>query len=183
MEIQINALRWIDGFFDVSPEDIQHLVPKLLGQVLPALSNDVDDVRQAAVKVNASLMDYIVSLSEDQAKIEEQGISRSRRTSAPATNQSSSDHNEPIISQKSEQNTAVHSHVGEPDKYIVKQDIEPLHQHVSPPVANFNYDEAIDALTLQFLNKNEATRVASLAWLTMLQSKAPRKVISVSTFV
>ena len=46
----------------------------------------------------------------------------------------------------------------------------------NPSLAKFNYDEAINALTLQFLNKNEATRVASLAWLTMLQSKAPRKV-------
>ena len=183
MEIQVNALRWIDGFFDVSPEDIQHFVPKLLGQVLPALSNDVDDVRQAAVKVNASLMDYIISLSEDQAKIEEQGVSYSQRTSAPATNHLSYDHNEPIISQKSEENAVAQSHAAEPEKYVVKQDIESLHQHGFPPVVKFNYDEAIDALTLQFLNKNEATRVASLAWLTMLQSKAPRKVTSVLILV
>ena len=177
VEIQINSLRWIDGFFDVSPEDIQHLVPKLLEQVLPALSNDVDAVQQAAVKVNASLMDYIISISEDQAKVEEQGISYPQHTSVPPINQLSFNQNEPVISQKSEENAVAQSHAGEPEKYVMKQDIGFLHQHVSPPIANFNYDEAIDALTLQFLNKNEATRVASLAWLTMLQSKAPRKVM------
>ena len=93
VEIQIIALRWIDGFFEVAPEDIQHLVPQLLEQVLPALSHDVDDVRQAANKVNASLIDYIASLSEDQAKDGEQiALSPQDQHSAP-TNRKDSDDN------------------------------------------------------------------------------------------
>ena len=177
VEIQINALRWIDGFFDVSPEDIQHLVPKLLGQVLPALSNEVEDVRQAANKVNASLMDYIISLSEDQVRVEEQEVSTPRRLSVLSTGRLS-DHNETTILPKSEDIVLLRSHAPDRQKNIVRHELKALDQHNTLPVTNFNYDEAIDALTLQFLNKNEATRVASLAWLTMLQSKAPRKVIT-----
>ena len=39
-----------------------------------------------------------------------------------------------------------------------------------------DYEATVNALTLQFLNENEATRVAALSWLLMLQRKAPRKV-------
>lgn len=65
-EILLTALRWIDAFFEICPEDIMPFVPSLLSHVLPRMSHDVDSVRQAAIKVNASLMDYIMSLSEDR---------------------------------------------------------------------------------------------------------------------
>lgn len=61
-EIGIVALRWIDSFFDVSPEDILQFVPRLLSQVLPALSAQSDQVRTTASRVNRSLMDYIMTL-------------------------------------------------------------------------------------------------------------------------
>jgi len=38
---------------------------------------------------------------------------------------------------------------------------------------NVDYDATVSALTLQFLNEHEATRVAALNWLIMLQRKAP----------
>ena len=149
VEIQINALRWIDGFFDVSPENIQHLVPQLLGQVLPALSNEAEEVRQAANKVNTSLIEYIISLSEEQVKVDGREEISPKSLSMFITDQQN-----------------LEKRYGQ--KTVKRQ--SPLSE------ASFSYDDAIDALTLQFLNKNEATRVASLAWLTMLQSKAPRKV-------
>lgn len=46
------------------------------------------------------------------------------------------------------------------------------------PSSDLDYAAAVSALTLQFLNENEATRVASLAWLIMLHRKAPRKVLA-----
>jgi hypothetical protein len=44
-----------------------------------------------------------------------------------------------------------------------------------------DYEATINALTLQFLNENEATRVAALNWLIMLHRKSPpaRKVIAI----
>jgi vacuole morphology and inheritance protein 14 len=38
---------------------------------------------------------------------------------------------------------------------------------------NLDYEATVNALTLQFLNEHEATRVAALNWLIMLQRKAP----------
>jgi len=45
-----------------------------------------------------------------------------------------------------------------------------------------DYEAAVGALTLQFLNENEATRVAALSWLLMLQTRAPRKVGIISVY-
>lgn len=42
--------------------------------------------------------------------------------------------------------------------------------------ASFDYGATVNALTLQFLNEHEETRVAALEWLLMLHQKAPRKV-------
>ena len=65
-EIGIVALRWIDSFFEVSPEDIFQFVPRLLSQVLPALSAQSDQVRTTASRVNRSLMDYIMTLQGER---------------------------------------------------------------------------------------------------------------------
>lgn len=40
----------------------------------------------------------------------------------------------------------------------------------------FDYGATVNALTLQFLNEHEETRVAALEWLLMLHQKAPKKV-------
>lgn len=42
----------------------------------------------------------------------------------------------------------------------------------------FDYGATVNALTLQFLNEHEETRVAALEWLLMLHQKAPKKVCS-----
>lgn len=42
----------------------------------------------------------------------------------------------------------------------------------------FDYGATVNALTLQFLNEHEETRVAALEWLLMLHQKAPKKVSS-----
>jgi vacuole morphology and inheritance protein 14 len=64
-EIQTTTLRWIEGFFDICAENMLAFVPRLLSQVLPALSHPVDQVRQAANRVNTALMAHIMSLPED----------------------------------------------------------------------------------------------------------------------
>jgi len=154
--MQLIALRWIDSFFEISPGDILQFVPVLLTQVLPAIASGSDQVRQAATRVNNSLMEYIVSLSEDTP---ETNLSA---TSKPAAGLAKDDEERRASSQS------------------VKL---PLEQSFSSgpssnPTSDLDYAAAVNSLTLQFLNENEGTRVAALSWLIMLHRKAPRKVLA-----
>lgn len=172
--MQLTALRWIDNFFEISPEDILPFVPRLLTQVLPAMSSGSDQVRQAANRVNTSLLEYIVSLSEDTSE-EAQGPSAKqptatssresveRRDSTPGGKpaESPTDVKKPASQEPSTEQTPRSSVISTP----------------APPT-DLDYAAAVDSLTLQFLNENEATRVAALSWLIMLHRKAPRKVVA-----
>lgn len=46
------------------------------------------------------------------------------------------------------------------------------------PTHDLDYAAAVGSLTLQFLNENEATRVAALHWLIMLHRRAPDNVLA-----
>jgi hypothetical protein len=155
--MQLIALRWIDNFFEISPGDILQFVPALLIQVLPAIASGSDQVRQAATRVNTSLMEYIVSLSED----------------IPETSQPAASKPGPSAAKEEE------------DRRASTQSIRPLPlEHSfssgpsSSPPSDLDYAAAVSSLTLQFLNENEGTRVAALSWLIMLHRKAPRKVLA-----
>src|SRR3712207_6011591 len=68
-EIQLTGLRWIDEFFEICPEDLVPFLPRLLSQVLPAISSNSEAIQRAAVKVNASLLNLVVSLADDPIPI------------------------------------------------------------------------------------------------------------------
>ncbi|KAJ5949379.1 hypothetical protein N7454_000963 [Penicillium verhagenii] len=164
-EMQLTALRWIDSFFEISPEDILPFVPRLLTQVLPAMSSGVDQVRQAANRVNKSLLEYIYSLSDDAT--EETPLAQSKAPSVAASKES-------IERKSSETNNDARKSTQE------SSGLTPRSSIVSTPFqpADLDYAAAVNSLTLQFLNENEATRVAALSWLIMLHRKAPRKVVA-----
>ncbi|PGH32713.1 vacuole morphology and inheritance protein 14 [[Emmonsia] crescens] len=180
-EIQLTALRWIDSFFEISPEDILQFVPRLLSQVLPALSSGSNQVREAANRVNTSLMQYIVSLTDDNTLDEARLAPPSRaptgpiketdgrRSSTPTGKQSGP----PMVNE-------VNTKKPLPSRPASRTDLTPRSSaDIAPiPSPDLDYAAAVSALTLQFLNENEATRVASLAWLIMLHRKAPRKVLA-----
>lgn len=175
--MQLTALRWIDSFFEISPEDILPFVPRLLTQVLPAMSSGSDQVRQAANRVNTSLLEYIVTLSEDTSEENRPAATSKlppavnnkenveRRLSTPGGKPSDTQGSEPR-KQISQQEPPVDQ---TPRNSIVS---------VQAPPADLDYAAAVTSLTLQFLNENEATRVAALSWLIMLHRKAPRKVVA-----
>ncbi|KAK2855634.1 hypothetical protein FQN49_004992, partial [Arthroderma sp. PD_2] len=177
-EIQLTALRWIDSFFEISPADILQFVPRLLSQVLPTLSSGSDEVRQAANRANTSLMQYIVSLSDDAPQNETPRVSPpqaathtnnkeadDRRTPTPITRQAS------VASSDARKQPSRPESRTEPSPALVAS-------QTSEQTSDLDYAAAVNALTLQFLNENEATRVAALAWLIMLHRKAPRKVLA-----
>jgi vacuole morphology and inheritance protein 14 len=165
-EIQLTALRWIDSFFEISPEDILAFVPRLLTQLLPALAHDVELVRHAASRVNTSLMDYILTLPDEGSFYDSQTGYDRRDLSFSASRVP-----RPAGRDYGANLERSPDGIGSP---------EPSRQPV-----NLDWDATVTALTLQFLNEHENTRVAALNWLIMLHRKAPaaRKVeINDNTF-
>lgn len=169
------ALRWIDNFFEVCPEDILAFVPSLLSKVLPAMASEVDAVRQTANRLNSSLMDFIVSLPDEApsddgrqtaaSKISTQVLKdadeKARRSSTPTPKPPGMD------SEPRKENEA-------------SPPVKPSEPTPSPPkpTVQLDYTAAVGALMLHFLNEHEATRVASLAWLIMMHRRAPGKVLA-----
>ncbi|KAK2784625.1 hypothetical protein FQN53_008343 [Emmonsiellopsis sp. PD_33] len=179
-EIQLTALRWIDSFFEISPEDILQFVPRLLSQVLPALSSGSNQVREAANRVNTSLMQYIVSLTDENATDESRLAPPSRVPTTTAKEADDRRSSTPTGRQPLPSSNDANSKKPLPSRPASRTDLTPRSSAVATPVPSpdLDYAAAVNALTLQFLNENEATRVAALAWLIMLHRKAPRKVLA-----
>ncbi|KAB8345835.1 hypothetical protein FH972_022890 [Carpinus fangiana] len=178
--VQLTALRWVDSFFEICPEEILPHVPPLLNQVLPALSSDIEQVRQAATRVNGSLMDYIVSLpdEEEPAYSEKQDTANQsglRKDSAvPRDRRDSGTTPKPPAAPSDGNNLEFMStppRAATPQQPPDAPDLTIQHSTV-------DYEASVNALTLQFLNENEATRIAALSWLIMLQRKAPKQVLA-----
>lgn len=184
-EIQLICLRWIDSFFEICPEDILLFVPRLLSHVLPAMANEIEQVRLAANRVNSSLMDHIMSLP-DENKAEGSRVTQLQLSSG--ANREVTDRRESNYSLKGGRSSTRESTADlKATETKPKSDTEaptPAERDdasTSPrPGAELDYEAAVNSLTLQFLNEHEATRVAALSWLIMLHRKAPRKILAIN---
>jgi vacuole morphology and inheritance protein 14 len=184
-EIQLTALRWIDSFFQICPEDIMPFVPRLLTHVLPMMSHDIDQVRIAANKVNTSLMDYIMSLSEDNYRpdtVPGAHIQLPNSLSALGKELTGVERRDSNLSSRllktviRDQAIDARSEAKGP-RSPSRTPTPAEERGPSPkPLPELDYQGAVNALTLQFLNEHEATRVAAIAWLIMLHRMAPGKV-------
>lgn len=182
-EIGIVALRWIDSFFEISPEEILQFVPRLLSCVLPALSAQSEQVRTTASKVNRSLMDYIVTF-QDEVSTEGSGAQAlNNLTLATTRDAEASEKRQSGTTAKVSSQATGHSDTSpeasaeldqSPHEVTPRSTAAPSPQ----PMADLDYAAAVNALTLQFLNEHEETRVAALSWLIMLHRKAPKKVLA-----
>jgi vacuole morphology and inheritance protein 14 len=143
------------------------------------MASGVETIRQAAVRVNTSLMDYVVSLSDEGAPSGAQSTAPSkiptslfkegsdeRRESSTNTRGSISGSRE-LDKRESEVRTPP-----PPPTSATTLTSPPQ------PQVDLDYAAAVNSLTLLFLNDHEATRVAALTWLLMLHRKAPRKVLA-----
>jgi vacuole morphology and inheritance protein 14 len=179
----LTALRWIDTLFDICPEDMMPFVPSLLSHVLPRMSHEVDVVRKAAVKVNASLMDYIMSLSDDNRKPD--GSTSGQIQLPPSLSELGK---ELTGTQRRDSNLSsrllkavIRDPATRADSTGTRSPTPAEERGPSPrPIPELDYQAAVSALTLQFLNEHEATRVAAIAWLIMLHRMAPGKVCAPS---
>lgn len=187
-EIQLTALRWIDSFFEINPEDILAFVPRLLSQVLPAMASGADLVRQAANRVNNSLMDHIASLPDENVPEEARPPAPSRIPTGilkdPTTTIKEAAKEADNKTRRASTPTPKLPQGVEADSEAKKEEdptISTPPSSASPPpkpVTDLDYTAAVAALTLHFLNEHEATRVAALAWLIMLHRRAPLKVLA-----
>ena len=189
-EIQLTALRWIDSFFEINPEDILAFVPRLLLQVLPAMASGADLVRQAANRVNNSLMDHIASLPDENVPEEARPPAPSRiptgvlkdptttiKEAAKEADNKTRRASTPTPTPKLPQGAEADSETKKEEDATIST--PPSSASPPPkPVTDLDYTAAVAALTLHFLNEHEATRVAALAWLIMLHRRAPLKVLA-----
>ncbi|ORY01344.1 vacuolar protein 14 C-terminal Fig4p binding-domain-containing protein [Clohesyomyces aquaticus] len=185
-EIQLTALRWIDSFFEICPEDMMPFVPRLLSHVLPTMSHDVDAVRQAANRVNTSLMDYIMSLSEESRHPDNNALAQlnlPNSLSAIGKDLTAVERRESNLSSRLLKTVICDQAIDGRASLDSKGTRTPTpaeERGPSPrPGPELDYQAAVNALTLQFLNEHEATRVAAIAWLIMLHRMAPGKILSV----
>lgn len=156
-------------------------VPSLLSHVLPRMSHDDDTVRQAAEKVNASLMEYIMSLSDDNRKPE--GSPGGQIQLPPSLAELGK---ELTGTQRRDSNLSgrllkavVRDQAAKAESADTRASTPAEERGPSPrPIPELDYQAAVSALTLQFLNEHEATRVAAIAWLIMLHRMAPGRVSS-----
>lgn len=194
-EIQMTTLRWIESFFDICPSDILRFVPRLLSQVLPALSHDVEQVKQSAYRVNQALLEYVKTLAEDRDRVMAPLATQppAQQAPAPAAGVKSvkgADTNERRESVQSQKNRKPPSPEPPTDAKTGRQETQtppPQATEKGPsrppspiPTPDLDYEAAVNALTLQFLNEHEDTRVAALGWLIMLHRLSPRKILAIN---
>jgi len=196
-EIQVTTLKWIETFLEICPEDILAFTPRLLAQLLPALSHNVDHVKQAANRVNQALMAYIISLPEEPAK--SHGAAETAQvasqppsamtpslsipSTARALNQVNGEgRRDSAPTVKSLRKPTSPEPIEPPPRapeIRTPEPPEPEQQPQEKAHTDLDYEAAVNALTLQFLHEHEATRVAALAWLIMLHRKSPRKILAI----
>lgn len=132
------------------------------------MASGVEPIRQAAARVNTSLMEYVVSLSDEPEvgpsqsnfRVPMYGMERPEGASSTRVSLSSSRELE----------------FQSPTPGQDRRTITPAPS--GSPQADLDYAAAVNSLTLLFLNDHEATRVAALTWLIMLHRKAPRKIVA-----
>ncbi|KAI0012409.1 vacuole morphology and inheritance protein [Xylariaceae sp. FL0662B] len=165
----LESLRWIVSFLDICPEEVLPFTPKILAHLLPAMASGVEPIRQAAGRVNTSLMDYVVSLADESEAPPNQPPSRIPASLAV-------DRPEAASSTRASLSSARDLELRSPTPARHRRTLTPASS--VPPQPDLDYAAAVNSLTLLFLNDHEATRVAALTWLIMLHRKAPRKIVA-----
>ncbi|KAI0875328.1 vacuolar protein 14 C-terminal Fig4p binding-domain-containing protein [Hypoxylon argillaceum] len=166
----LESLRWIVSFLDICPEEVLPFTPKILAHLLPAMASGVEPIRQAAARVNTSLMEYVVSLTD------ESDVSPSQLPSRISTS---------LTVDRAEGTTSARASLSSSREIDVQSPTPANHRRTPTPATSvvnpqpdLDYAAAVNSLTLLFLNDHEATRVAALTWLIMLHRKAPRKIVA-----
>ncbi|KAF8946834.1 hypothetical protein BGZ47_011225 [Haplosporangium gracile] len=190
-DIQETALRWINEFMSLAKEVMIQFTPSLIPAVLPCLAHSVDSIRSIANETNLSLYRLVCDSAlppepqpQPPAAAPNGGGSISDRSSQAHS------HSPRPQSPKADRSGMSFGTSGSiASKLASSSNKEPPVQTMSaPPVSyskppadalEFDYVATVNALTLQFLNEHEQTRVASLEWLLMLHKRAPHLILAI----
>lgn len=153
------------------------------------MASGADLVRQAANRVNNSLMDHIASLPDENAPEETRpplpsriptGVLKDPTTTIKeaAKDADSKSRRASTPTPKIPQGFEGEAEARKDEEATVPTPPSPASPPPLRPVTDLDYTAAVGALTLHFLNEHETTRVAALAWLIMLHRRAPRKVLA-----
>ncbi|RVD80855.1 uncharacterized protein DFL_008742 [Arthrobotrys flagrans] len=161
-ELQRTGFLWVASFLEICPEEVVQFIPRLLSYVLPATSSNFESVREVALKVDNRMLNLILNLFGD-SKLSAI-TSHQRQSPIPPNSHQDPRSSTPMLAEQTDDPT------GE----------EANRASLSGTTRELDYGATVHALTIQFLNENEATRLAALDWLIMLHNKAGDKVISVN---
>jgi vacuole morphology and inheritance protein 14 len=193
VKVQVVALRWIEAFLEICPEDILSFTPRLLEQLLPALSHHEENVSSAATSVNQQLLSYVMSLPEDPARsnggatdnslamlnINPNQVQSNIPSLRPGRESYGNDKRESIGASRPRKTLGAEAEAARASQTATPEPTVEGKIALENIVNDLDYEAAVSALTLQFLHEHEATRVAALAWLIMLHRKSPRKILAI----
>lgn len=180
-EIQMTALKWIEAFFDICPQDILPFVPALLSHVLPALSHDVEKVKLSAARVNTALVSYIMKLPDEQ--VTPPAAPPAPLAPVKAAKESDGDNRRESVQSRLRKPAASPDSIDvakprpdiETEPLTVQENEDSIVTAAPDETPELNYEDAVDSLTAHFLNDHEDTRVAAIDWLSILHRKSPQK--------
>ncbi|KAK9728467.1 hypothetical protein K7432_001070 [Basidiobolus ranarum] len=168
-EIQATALRWINEFIVLAKDVMIAFAPTLISAVLPCLAHQIDAIRLIAIQANTNLFKLVLDIP---TLTYPEPDAQPKSTEVPSGRLSSMSNRSLPASTKMKK---------EPPSKIAENPESELNYEISSIIEiteedPFDYQATVNALTLQFLNEHEETRVASLEWLLMLHKKAPHKI-------
>ncbi|KAF9097728.1 hypothetical protein BGX29_007956 [Mortierella sp. GBA35] len=194
-DIQETALRWINEFMSLAKEVMIQFTPSLIPAVLPCLAHSVDSIRVIANETNLSLYRLVCdsalppepqfpaaaatpngggSISDRSFQVQSQS---SRPQSPKADRSAMSFGTSGSIASKLASTGNKEAPVQASRETMTTSPVP----NSKPPAdaLEFDYVATVNALTLQFLNEHEQTRVASLEWLLMLHKRAPHLILAI----
>ncbi|KAG0371391.1 hypothetical protein BGZ54_000018 [Gamsiella multidivaricata] len=199
IDIQETALRWINEFMSLAKDVMIQFTPTLIPAVLPCLAHSVNSIRAIAIETNLSLYKLVLESAlppepqQQQQSAPPAGALSSDRSYHPRSHsprpQSLKSQDRSTMSFGTSGSIASKMSAGGPHKDQATQSPrDSTTDHTASPSPyqkptadqlEFDYVATVNALTLQFLNEHEQTRVASLEWLLMLHKRAPHLILAI----
>ncbi|RKP09317.1 vacuolar protein 14 C-terminal Fig4p binding-domain-containing protein [Thamnocephalis sphaerospora] len=173
-EIQLTAIRWVNEFMHIAQTVVVPFTPELVKAILPSLSSQRADIRDIAHRANRNLFKLIQHTEVPQQK-----------ASAGVYNTPGDARTGDQQSQGGVQDNTASVDISIADGSMLAGDASVISAETSTVLSRldasqdpFDYHATVSALTLQFIDEHETTRVESLEWLLMLQRKAPHKILA-----
>ncbi|KDE05818.1 hypothetical protein MVLG_03762 [Microbotryum lychnidis-dioicae p1A1 Lamole] len=176
-EIQATCLRWIAEFLIFVQPVMVPFAPRLIPVILSSLAHHVPTIRNAANETNDNLFSVIQALPVAGPSSPQPPTNTGLlATSACAAPTRSGDLNK----DRNITSSPPTNMTGFPDDQRSRSSMSDYPSiGATPEMDPFDYGATVNALTLQFLNEHEETRVAALEWLIMLHQKAPRRILAI----